>query len=431
VLIYGNINRKPALASTFGNMGGTNSGTPGVISPLKFSEPKGVGVDSAGNIFVGSNGIAGGGKRLEKYNPAGALQWRLNGLIFTANGSTNPVDESEFYTHNFKFKLDLAKTVPGSEWSAVAMTVNKVKYPRDIRLPTVRDTFWTTAYTHSVAGKKLLYISDMYGSALGIYRFNAATDGEIAIPSGLLDGGTSESIWRDANGNGASDSGETESKTADNQYSTHIFPDSNGGVWKANREQGIRYFPLQGFDGNGNPQYDYATSRVFTPMEIADFKRLEYDAANDVLYAAGRSTNTVSDQWGAAGDKMVRYNNFLGTPTTAWSIALPYNTTDHALNVKAFCEAGDYLFLIASREGRIYVHRKSDGSKVGEILPTAATGNRSGWSDFNGAIRVTKRANGEYLIFAEENGFGKIMMYRWNPATGAALTATAPGEKTP
>ncbi len=201
----------------------------------------------------------------------------------------------------------------------------------------------------------------------------------------------------------------------DNFYSTHIFPDANGGVWKANREQGIRYFPLQGFDANGNPRYDYATSRVFTPTEISDFKRLEYDAANDVLYVAGRSANTVNDQWGAAGDKMVRYNNYLGTRTTAWNISLPYNTTDHTLNVKAFCEAGDYLFLIASREGRIYVHRKSDGSKVGEILPAATTGNRSGWADINGAVRATKRANGEYLIFAEENGNGKINMYRWNP----------------
>ena len=53
--------------------------------------------------------------------------------------------------------------------------------------------------------------------------------------------------------------------------------------------------------------------------------------------------------------------------------------------------------------------RESSGSGV-HLTHTAATG----WSDIVGAIRATKRSSGEYLIFAEENSFGKINMYRWN-----------------
>jgi hypothetical protein len=427
VLIYGNIFSTPSQTSTFGNTGGINSGTPGAMGALKFSEPKGVGIDSLGNVFVGNNGLTSGGARLEKYNSSGSLQWRLNGTIFTANGSLNPSDETEFYTHEHKFKLNLGNTTPGSEWSLAAQTVNKVKYPNDVRIPIAAQNnwFWTTTYMRNVSGKKLMFISDMYGYGLGIYRFNATTDGENAIPSGLFSGSEpTESIWRDANGNGNQDSGETLSKTADNFYSMHMFPDANGGVWKANREQGIRYFPMQGFDGNGNPQYTYASSTVYAPTELADVKRLEYDAVNNVLYATGRSTTDITDDWGAAGNRLVRYNNFTGARTTAWSVTLPYSTSSPAnnLNVKALCEAGDYLFLAAYRHGRIYVHKKSDGSKVGEIMPTSVTGSTSGWFDINGAIRATKRSNGEYLIFAEENGYGKVMMYRWLPAESATPT---------
>ena len=38
---------------------------------------------------------------------------------------------------------------------------------------------------------------------------------------------------------------------------------------------------------------------------------------------------------------------------------------------------------------------------------------KSGWADINIAITARKRKNGEYVIFAEEDGYGKILMYRW------------------
>jgi hypothetical protein len=429
VLIYTKINGTPAQTSTFGNTGGINSGTAGAVAPLKFHEPKGVGIDSAGNIYVGNDGLAGGGHRLEKYNSSGVLQWRLNGLVFTGNGSTNPANETEFYTHNYKFNLNLSNTTPGSEWSPAAMTINKVKYPGDVRL---NKTFWTTAYVRAISGRKLLYASDMYSGTLAIYRFNTSTDGETAIPAGHFnsgDFGRSEPdlLWGDVNGNGVKDAGETETYPLESSGGTHYFPDTAGGVWKSNRDHAtarIRHFPLQGFDASGIPQYSYASSLTYSAPEIYEVKRLEYDATADVLYASGRSTSTIADDWGVAGNRLVRYNNFKNAASraTAWMIDLPFSGAGSPAsdtNVKAFCEAGDYLFLSAYRQGRIYVHRKTDGAKIGEILPTSTTGNTSGWSDINGAIRATKRANGEYLIFAEENGYGKIMMYRWSPAGSA------------
>ena len=435
ILIYSGIMGEPVQTSTLGIPGGINSGIAGAIEPLKFSEPKGVGIDSAGNIFVGNNGLAGGGARLEKYDKAGAMQWRLSGALFTAGGDVSPADETEFYSSEYRFKLNLDHSAPGSEWSFAAQTLNKVKYPGDERIPVKakgeKNWFWTTAYPRMVSGKKLLFISDMVGSGLGIYRFKASTDGETAIPSGLFAGGDRETIWRDANGNGSQQPDEIQTKPADNPYSQHIFPDANGGVWKANREQGIRYFPLQGFDAYENPIYSYDGSRVIAAPEIADVRRVVYDAAGDVLYVTGASASGVlGGDWGVAGDRLVRYNQCLGARTTAWSIALPFRATEpNPRNVKGYCEAGDYLFLMAYREGRLYVHRKSDGGKVGEILPTTATGKTSGWADIVGPVSATRRSNGEYLIFAEENGNGKIMLYRWNP--NILTPPAAPKRKSP
>ena len=245
-------------------------------------------------------------------------------------------------------------------------------------------------------------------------------------------------IWRDANGNGSQNSGELETfGVKESPDGCFFYPDSTGGIWKTNGNgtsatgvSKLRYFPVQGLDANGNPQYSYATSENYTLPELYEFKRVEYDAPNDVMYAAGSSASgALGGDWGVAGNKLVRYNNFRNnsTRTVAWSIALPFSDVQPAqhLNVKAIAEAGDYLFLAAYREGRIYVHKKSDGSKVGEILPTALTGNTSGWSDIVGAIRATKRSNGEYLIFAEENGFGKVNMYRWNSAPSNLRTTVA------
>lgn len=423
ILIYSDILGVPNLTGTLGATKGINSGTPGVIGPLKFSEPRGVGVDAAGNVFVGCNGVQQGGARLEKYASNGTLQWRLNGLIFTDNGCLDPADESAFFTKEFRCSLNLTSANPGSEWSAQAMTINKDRYPDDVRIPTVKNTFWTTAYVRHVAGRRLLYVSDMYGSSLALYRFNANSDGETAIPSGIFSGdGVNDTLWRDQNGNGSNDAGEVVSRTPDNIYSTHIVPDANGGVWKTNREMPIRYFPMQGFDTQGNPQYTYDSSRAFQLSSLNDVKRIEYDAENDALYATGRIAATDGDVWWCAGNRLSKYTNGATNPTLAWNIDLSYGaggTPLANLNVKAFCQAGDYLFLIAATEGRICVHLASDGRKIGEILPTAATGNHSGWSDINGAIRATRRANGEYLIFAEENGNGKIMMYRWLPRPAA------------
>ena len=198
ILIYTNIFNQPTQSSTYGATGGINSGVSGEVAPLKFSTPKGVGIDNLGNIYVANNGVGAGGVRLEKYNTSNALQWQLKGLMFTDNGCIDDFSEVDVYSRETHMKVDFKNTTPGTEWSLKGMTINKFAYPEDNRLD---DAFWTTAYMRNGLGKKLLFVTDMYGSNLTVHKFSAAT-GETAVPSAYFseDDGK-EYIWSDINNN--------------------------------------------------------------------------------------------------------------------------------------------------------------------------------------------------------------------------------------
>ena len=434
VLIYNNIFFSPAQTATFGQTGGINSGTMGEVAPLKFSEPQGVGIDDNGNIYVANNGVWQGGARLEKYTAAAVMQWRLNGLIFTDNGTVDPSSETDFYSKEFHLKLNLNNTTPGTEWSLKGMTINRFAFPEDDRITNSSNLFWTSAYVRNVAGKRFLFVSDMYGQKLAVYKFNNAIYGETAIPSALFGQNSTintEFIWTDTNNDQLHQNSEYNNIPIINAYSTHIVPDYNGNIWKTNREAGIRFFPMQGINANGNPTYSYPTSTLFrTVSGIIDVKRVEYDNATGALYVAGRSAATVHDNWGCTGNVLSKFDNYLNSPTAlpAWTVTTPFfpeGTLEAQNNIKAFCLAGDYVFTILTKFGKIIVREKTTGAIVGEILPNASTGFTSGWSDINGAIQAHKRPNGEYLIFAEENGYGKIMMYRWCPSGNCTTLSTA------
>lgn len=433
IVIYTNIFTTPTQTATFGQTGGINSGIMGEVAPLKLSEPMGVGIDNNGNIYVGNNGVWQGGGRFEKYNSSGILQWRLNGLMFTDNGTVDPTSEIDFYSKEFHLQLNLNNTTPGSEWSLKGMTINRFAFPEDERISNSGSIFWTTTYVRNLFGKRFLYTSDMFGKRLAVSKFNAPLYGETAMPSVYFAhnvGAGKEFIWTDNNNDKLHQTNEYDNNTTSNFYLFHIVPDMSGNVWKTNRENGIRYFPIQGLDTHGNPNYSFATSTMYAnPVGIQDVVRLDYDTLTGDLYASGRASTSVPEQWHLAGNTLAKYSNFLNNPTalTIWSITLPYATTNPAAdeNVKAWCVVGDYIFCILVKYGKIIVREKSTGAIVAEIMPNTSTGTASGWADINGAIQAHKRPNGEYLIFAEENGYGKIMMYRWCPSGNCALLSSS------
>ena len=80
--------------------------------------------------------------------------------------------------------------------------------------------------------------------------------------------------------------------------------------------------------------------------------------------------------------------------------------------------AGDYVFTGGWKErGRIGINRLSDGTEVGlfEPGPTVGGVENTGWIDILTGITAFRRANGEYLVFVEEDYKAKVLMYRWKP----------------
>jgi hypothetical protein len=80
--------------------------------------------------------------------------------------------------------------------------------------------------------------------------------------------------------------------------------------------------------------------------------------------------------------------------------------------------AGDYVFTGGWKErGRIFVNRMSDGAPMGVFDPGPTVGGveNTGWIDILTGISAHKRADGEYLVFVEEDYKAKVLLYRWKP----------------
>ena len=443
ILIYNNITTTPAYSGTFGTTGGIFSGTGatiGSVGPLRFNHPVGVGVDSTGNIYVGSDGSSNmGGAVFEKYNAAGVRQWVKYGLNFVDMADISPASETDIYTKEEHFVMDYSKA-PGLGWSYQGYTANPYKYPQDRRLKEA----YSSVFARVIAGKTFLYMTGMYGEPLAVYRFNAATDGETAIPAALFapsgissvaGSPSGEWVWRDTNGNGAFDAGEYSQPTipkADTS-SWAMSVDSQGTVWNVNSATGkIRSFPVQGLDANGSPIYGYNNAvETAMPAIISEITRLEYDPATDTMYLGAYTTDRPHPSgdgiWGVVGTEILKIPKWsTGNLTPAVRIQLPY--AGIPLYMKTMCIAGKYAFACEGRNPIIHVYDLGSGAEVGTMC---ATGLGSlGWVDIPYGIRAYQRSNGEYLVLAEEDGNGKVLMYRWTPLTAvpaapSALSATA------
>ena len=231
-------------------------------------------------------------------------------------------------------------------------------------------------------------------------------------------------VWRDANGDGKFDASEFDAYEGDNPYAWGWWVDTKGDVWRANREYGLRWFPLQGFDAHGNPIYMVASSKVLpspapfatTATDRGDVKRIEYDAATDTMYLGGFTPqhHDEGDTWYALGRIVAAYPKWSkGNRAARWQIELPFDPKTDA--PKAMSVAGDYLFVVMGTSAQVRVYRTDTGALVGLMSPGPEVGGKSGWVDIPHGIRAVKRGDGQYLIFVEEDWRAKIIQYQWTP----------------
>ncbi|NDJ20349.1 hypothetical protein GS682_01535 [Nostoc sp. B(2019)] len=427
------IKDKPVQVSSFGCKGGIYAGIPGEVQDLKLYGLTGVGTDGAGNIYINSNGFNKSGTDLRKFSPSGKQLWQLLGLIFVDNADADPkTDGVDVFTKQEHYLMDYSQPA-GKQWTYKGYTLNAFKYPQDPRLHTSPDG----TFVRRIKGKPFLFLTNMYGSFLQIYRFNSATDGKIAIPAGMFvgtNGGDKKSIsgtwppqqpekgewiWRDSNGNGAFEKNEYDS-SKDYPFIGGWWVDSKGDVWKALRTQdgtGIRHYPLQGIDAKGNPIYSYSSmQKQTTPKIFTDLRRLEYFPETDTMYLSGFTGEhpAIGDDNGVVGSEIARFDNWSqGNRTPRYRIVIPHDTTGkREVSTAAMSVAGEYVFAVTVKTAEVYVYNAATGTQVQQLKPGPEVGSESGWIDIPYGIRAFQRSNGEYLVFVEEDWKGKVIVYR-------------------
>jgi len=432
--------RTRTLMQTLGVRGGVLADPPGLIGASRFNMPVGVGLDRRANLYVYSRGsVAGGGSVIESYARSGARLWRLLGLEFIDCAEPDPASKNDVYTKEEHFVMDYARPT-GKQWDYRGYTVNRFRYPDDPRLHTGA----TSVFVRRIRGHRFLFTTDMYSSALAVFRFQPDTEGEAAVPSALFAKGhytpedksvwpaaqppRGEWLWRDTDGDGKMEAGEFAQpgagKDAPSGWGWSV--DSAGDVWQASDRDGLREFPCLGLDAHGSPLYSYASLKTMPmPAPFAELCRAEYRPETDTMFLSGYTAERphAGGEWGTVGTEIVRYDHWgSAKPAPALRIALPYDgKRDAQVYIKAMCVAGDFVFATESRDPeRVFVYDARTGALQGAMQPGAAVGGSSGWVDTPYGIRAAERTSGEYLIFVEEDLDAKVLLYRWTPVSQAA-----------
>ncbi len=451
VKIYADLNSNaPRATGVFGQS--VYSGVPGQITPAKWGSSGlvGIGRDAKNNIYAILNGADvynawdhGMGLVLESRQAVGTLNWRLLGLEFvdSADVDTPTVagNALDVYTKDERFTLDLSKTGAGSEWTYAGHTANRFKYPSDERFTRVNDNWLhiATPWVRNFAGGKFLFVTDMGSIALRVYRFNRKTDGEVAIPCAIF---SNDALWRDANGDGIQQDGETvkgPGVPGGGGVYFSFWADSKGDIWQTfngSGRTGLRHFAMPGLDEHGVPRWDYGhTEVVEQPSPFDEVCRAIYSPENDTMILSGYAYGLDplhryhGPGWGNKwiGSVVARYDNWSKSGGVGnvrkprWTKVLD----DYDPGPISLCMAGDFVFVGTahfgdnSNSGRIQVLRAADGTLIGSMHAGPEVNNTSGTMDVPYGINAFRRANGEYLIFSEEDWYAKVLMFRWTPET--------------
>jgi len=428
------------LNSTFGATGGiysTHAGTkPGELHPLKLNHPTAVGVDSSGNIYVACNGPKGWwgtigdgtGLELRKFTSSGTLLWERLGTEYVDCADATPgTDGVELYTKEAKYQMNYAQGT-GQQWTYKAMTLDRFAYPADPRITTPKPA---GSYVRFIAGQKFLFVTDMVGEYLNVFRFTA--NSEIAIPCAQFYRGVDSNkvywIWRDLNANGQIEAGEKTTSSYDRElYGWWV--DSNGDVWTASKWNGAKRFPTNGLAANGVPNYSFTSATAYpNPAEVGGYgsggelgRAHYFPATNTMLLGAYTVSNpkpSTENAWAMVGREILRYDTWTGTRALRYRITLPYatNTTGghESAAVKSFCVAGDYIFAVRSSDARVFVYSYDTGAEVTTFNPGPEVGGHCGLIDIPVGLNALKRANGDYIILVEDDDQGKVLVFNWNP----------------
>jgi hypothetical protein len=149
------------------------------------------------------------------------------------------------------------------------------------------------------------------------------------------------------------------------------------------------------------------------PKGMRDVARVWYDTDTDTLVAAEQGVDEQGRSDMRHIGRIFVCRNYLAGNRETISF-----TSGAGREAECIAVAGDYVFSGGWKErGRIFINRLSDGSAAGCLDPGPTVGGveATGWIDLLTGMTAHKRADGEYLVFVEEDYRGKVLLYRWRP----------------
>jgi hypothetical protein len=413
----------PVVLQTIGDKGGALSGpNPGKIEPLKFWGIRGIGTDSIGNLWVANSGFpsqVGGGTDLRHFDTNLNMDCQLLGLAFVQSMDADPLNPTHIYSSGERYEVDYDAPAGDlqAHWKYAAQTLDPFNYPDDPRLLNSLES----TFIRYIDGKKFMFLTNMYTEFVCVYRF----DGEIAVPcaffcadwngqwdkySWQIDKRPTGSrwMWRDNNGDGQVQATEFTTYDLGYPYIKGLDIDKDGNVSIAGRT--LCYFPANGLDSNGVPNYSASTvvksSAPFTNGG-GDMTRMKYVDETDIMYfGTGTGYPFFSE--------IVRFKNW----KKGGRVAETLNIGD---NLITFTADDKYIYVIRSVKG-LYTNSAAEVDvfdaetlmPIGYILPGAEVFGESGMIDLAYGIQVSKLPNGERILIVEEDAKGKNIIYKFS-----------------
>jgi hypothetical protein len=392
VLVY-DVKKKVRRVGVFGEKGGIMAGVPGAVAPKKLYSLAGAGTDAQGNLYVALSRGTADGLVLRQFQSDGKGNWNtpgweVYGVPFVDGAVPLPgSDGKQVYTRSYRFALDY-DAASGPQGSMVGYTLSpSATAQNDAR---VKDPAYHPAFVRELKGRHVFYMTPMMSGAMHLY----VRDGETEFLKPIYN-------W-------------------DKRLGWGIFPDMNGDIWEVGGKT-IRCTPFTGFDAAGKPQFGTAQEWP-APAPFSDLQRVVYLPQTDTLLLAGYTPDKKEQTWGIIGKEMMRIEGWRkGNRAATWTMNVPHDWTPAKgprVIMKTMTVEGDYIFMAGvETRAQVWVFRLSDGAFVGVMNPGAVVGgaDATGWVDIVEGISATRRANGEYVIFLEEDLRNKIIVYRWKP----------------
>ena len=355
--------------------------TPGLLGPMRFCGPRGVGLDSAGNIYVMQKGNPGRGEAgwndggqwciVSKF-VNGVQVWRTEGLNLSSVGEASD-DGKRFYVGTTGYTRGT-----DGRFAVSACTIDPFANPTDPRFSSgpLGHGLTTTTHVRDIAGERFLFQHDG-GDTMRIYRLT----GDIAeLHASIQPGIGGIQDW---------------------------FPTEDGDVFGCSQDGPVVRVPWG----------QTTATNLGAPPGFVDVRRIEVHGSS--VYVSGYGSGEFMaefDDWRWAGKRLARFDTLpTPWPTPRWSKLVHWgpNPGGAGMDRPASWSADDDLVALGYQDepvgdNRSYLRIISalDGSEVAEIHWPAEFG-ECGWFD---TFRAVSFRNGE--VWCEENHLSKLTMAR-------------------